>query len=185
VDSDPSVLLHSCPLPSPGVEGGDYFFEVGDLLIVGDGNVIVAHGEDATSSNLRGCEWAKRVLEADGFTVTILALPKTEILHLFAVICIVGPKIAIAYEHAFPGKVLPEPLKGWNIIWCDYEEAKQTAPCAMNIDRKTVLLPTKALKTRKALTDLGFDVVHLDFAAHAKAAGGIRCATGVIYREID
>ena len=185
VDADPSVLLHSCPLPSPGAEGGDYFFEVGDLLIVGDGNVIVAYGEDETSSNLRGCEWAKRVLEADGFTVTILELPQTKILHLFAVICIIGPKTAIAYEGAFPGKVLPEPLKDWNIIWCDYEEAIQTAPCAANIDRKTVLMPTKAPKTRKALTDLGFDVVHLDVATHALFSGGIRCATGVIHREID
>ena len=185
VDSDSSVLLHSCPLPSPGEQGGDYFFEVGDLLIVGDGNVIVAYGEDESSSNLRGCEWAKRVLEADGFAVTILELPKTKILHLFAVICIVGPKTAIAYEGAFPGRVLPEPLKGWNIVWCDYEEAIQTAPCAVNIDGKTVLLPTKATKTRKSLTDMGFNVVHLDFSAHAAFSGGIRCATGVIYREID
>ena len=100
-------------------------------------------------------------------------------------ICVVGPKTAIAYENAFPGKVLPEPLKRWNIVWCDYEEAIQTAPCAVNIDRKTVLLPTNVPKTRKTLAELGFDVVHLDFSAHASAAGGIRCATGVIHREID
>lgn len=185
VDSDPSVLLHSCPLPSPGPQGGDYFFEVGDLLNVGDGNVIVAYGDDATSSNRRGCEWAKRVLEADGFNVTILKLPKTEILHLFAVICIIGPKTAIAYEGAFPGRVLPEPLRGWDIVWCDFAEAKHAAPCAVNIDRKTVVLPTGAPKTRKAVAERGFDVVHLDFSKHAMCAGGIRCATGVIHREID
>lgn len=185
VDADPSVLLHSCPLPSPGALGGDYFFEVGDLLNVGDGNVIVAYGEDKTSSNLRGCEWAKRILEADGFKVTLLKLPKTQILHLYAVMCIVAPKTAIAYEGAFPGRVVPEPLKDWDIIWCDYAEAKQAAPCAVNIDRNTVVMPTKARKTIKALSDRGFEVIDLDFSAHASCAGGIRCATGVVYREID
>jgi N-dimethylarginine dimethylaminohydrolase len=185
VDVDPATIVHSCPLPSPGPQGGDYFFEVGDILIVGDGNVIVAYGEDETSSNLRGCEWAKRALEADGFKVTILKLPQTEILHLYAVICIVGPKTAIAFEDAFPGRVLPEPLKDFDVVWCDIEEARAAAPCAVNIDRHTVLLPSEAPKTRAAIEGLGFDVVHLPFATHAALGGGIRCATGVIYREID
>jgi N-dimethylarginine dimethylaminohydrolase len=184
VDADPAVLLQSCPLPSPA--GDDtYFFEVGDLLLVGDGNVIVAYGDDETSSNLRGCEWAKRALEQDGFCVTIHRLPKTELLHLYAVICIVGPGTAIAYEDAFPGRQVPAPLKDWNIIWCDVDEAKAAAPCAVNIDRKTVLMPSETPRTNQALTDLGFDVVDLSFATHASFSGGIRCATGVIYREID
>lgn len=185
VDEDPSVLLHACPLPSPGPKGGDYFFEVGDLLNVGDGNVIVAYGDDATSSNQRGCEWVKRVLEADNFKVTIHRLPSTEILHLFAVICIVGPRTAIAYESAFPGRTLPAPLKDWDIIWCDRDEAMATAPCAVTINRNTVVMPREAPKTCEALANRGFTVLDLPFAAHAGFSGGIRCATGVIYREID
>lgn len=185
IDADPAVLLQACPMPSPGGKEGDYYFEVGDMLNIGNGNIIVAYGEDDTSSNLRGCEWAKRALEADGFTVTIHKLPKTEILHLYAVICIIGPNTAIAYENAFPGRVLPEPLKGWNVVWCDYKEAKEAAPCAVNINRNTVVLPTKAPKTRKAVADLGYNVIDLDFSTHANMGGGIRCATGVIYREID
>ena len=126
VDADPSVLLHACPAPSPGdgPDGGDYYFEVGDMLIVGDGNIILAYDAAGTSSNPRGCEWVKRMLEMDGFKVTIIALPDTGILHLYAVICIIGPGVAIAYEGAFPGRKLPEPLKGWDVVWCDLEEAK-------------------------------------------------------------
>lgn len=187
VDADPSVLLHACPLPSPGdgPGSGDYYFEVGDMLVVGDGNVILAYDKGGYSSNLRGCEWARRVLEADGFKATIIELPDTGILHLFAVICIIGPRTAIAYESAFPGKKLPGPLKGWDVVWCNLEEAKATAPCAVNIDRETVVLPSAAPHTIKAVADLGFDVIDLDFSAHALAGGGIRCATGVIHREID
>ncbi len=187
VDADPSVHLHSCPLPSPGngPGNGDYYFEVGDMLIVGDGNVILAYDEAGTSSNPRGCEWVKRNLEADGFQVTVIKLPDTGILHLFAVICIIGPGTAIAYEGAFPGRKLPEPLEGWNVVWCDLEEAKATAPCTVNIDRETVVMPRGAPRTRKAVSNLGFDVIDIDFSVHAMAAGGIRCATGVIYREID
>lgn len=187
VDADPSVHLHACPMPSPeNVPGsGDYYFEVGDLLIVGDGNIILAYDAAGTSSNPRGCEWARRILEADGFNVTIIKLPDTGILHLYAVICIIGPGTAIAYEGAFPGRKLPEPLEGWDVVWCDLEEAKAAAPCAVNIDRKTVVLPRGAPKTCRAVSNLGFNVIDLEFSAHAMAAGGIRCATGVIYREID
>ncbi len=187
VDADPSVHLHACPMPSPG-DGpglGDYYFEVGDMLVVGDGNVILAYDEAGTSSNPRGCEWTRRILEADGFKVTVVKLPDTGILHLFAVICIIGPGTAIAYEGAFPGRKLPEPLEGWNVVWCDLDEAKATAPCAVNIDRETVVLPRGAPRTRKAVSNLGFNVIDVEFSVHAMAAGGIRCATGVIYREID
>ena len=187
VDEDPSVLLHACPMPSPG-EGpgtGDFYFEVGDLLIVGNGNVILAYDAAGTSSNPRGCEWVKRMLEIDGFKVTIIALPDTGILHLYAVLCIIAPGVAIAYEGAFPGRKLPKPLEGWDVVWCDHKEAKATAPCAVNIDRKTVILPREAVKTCEAVAKLGFNLVDIEFSAHAMAAGGIRCATGVIYREID
>lgn len=70
-------LFGTFPLPSPGAEGGDYYFEVWDLLLVGDENVIVAYSDEVTSSNLRDCECVKRVLEAGDFKVTILRLPLT------------------------------------------------------------------------------------------------------------
>ena len=187
VDADPSVHLLACPMPSPGngPGTGDVYFEVGDLLIVGDGNVILAYDAVGTSSNPRGCEWVKRMLEADGFKVTVIRLPDSGILHLYAVICIIAPGVAIAYEGAFPGRELPKPLEGWDVIWCDLNEAKATAPCAVNLDRNTVLLPRKAPMTCKAVAKLGFNVVDVEFSAHAMSSGGIRCATGVIHREID
>lgn len=187
IDADPSVLFHACPMPSPGnyPNSGDFYFEVGDMLNVGDGNIILAYDKAGTSSNPRGCEWAKRILEADGFKVTTIVLPDTGILHLYAVICIIAPGVVIAYEDAFPGRKLPEPLSGWEAVWCNYEEAKAAAPCAVNIDRNTVLLPRAAPKVCEAVSNRGFKVIDIDFSAHAKMAGGIRCDTGVIYREID
>ena len=65
------------------------------------------------------------------------------------------------------------------------EEAKATAPCAVNIDSETVVLPREAPRTRKAVSNLGFHVLDVEFSVHAMAAGGIRCAIDVIYREID
>jgi N-dimethylarginine dimethylaminohydrolase len=72
-----------------------------------------------------------------------------------------------------------------DVFWCDEAEAKATAPCAVNIDRKTVLLPRDAPRVCDAVSKRGFDVIDLEFSAHAKAGGGIRCTTGVIYREIE
>ena len=183
VDSDPSVRLHACPMPAPGL--GDYHFECSDILLVGDGNVILAYDSHNKSSNPRGCEWARRILEADGFKVTVIELADTGIIHLYAVICIIGPGVAIACEDAFPGRVLPDPIRDWDVIWCSLEEAKATAPCAVNIDRNTVILPRGAPRVCRAVSDLGFDVIDLEFSAHAMAGGGIRCTTGVIHREID
>jgi N-dimethylarginine dimethylaminohydrolase len=164
---------------------GDYHFECSDILIVGDGNVILAYDSHNKSSNPRGCEWARRILEDDGFKVTVIELADTGIIHLYAVICIIGPGVAIACEDAFPGRVLPDPIRDWDVIWCSLEEAKATAPCAVNIDRNTVILPRGAPRVCRAVSDLGFDVIDLEFSAHAMAGGGIRCTTGVIHREID
>lgn len=187
VDEDPSVHLHACPMTSPGENptSGDYYFECSDILIVGDGNVILAHDTINSSSNPRGCEWARRILEADGFKVTVMELAHTGIIHLYAVICIIAPGVVIAYEDAFIDRKLPEPLKGWDVIWCNKAEAKATAPCAVNIDRKTVILPASAPRVCEAVSKLGFNVIDIEFSAHAKAGGGIRCTTGVIHREID
>ncbi len=182
VDADPSVHVHACPMSSPS---GDYYFECSDIMIVGDGNVILGYSENGTSSNARGCEWARRVLEADGLKVTVIGMPDTGILHLYAVLCIIGPRIAIAYEDAFPGRAVPEPLRNWDIIWCDRAEAKETAACAVNLDRRTVLLPKAAPRTCDAAADRGFEVIPVEISAHAKTGGGIRCECAVVYREID
>lgn len=92
---------------------------------------------------------------------------------------------AIACEDAFPGRKLPAPIKDWNVIWCSLVEAKARAACAVNIDRNMVLLPREVSRVSEAASKLGFYVVDIEFSAHAMAGGGIRCATGVIYREID
>lgn len=88
-------------------------------------------------------------------------------------------------EDAFPGRKLPEPLAGWDVIWCSLEEAKATAPCAVNIDRKTVLLPREAPRICEAVSKLGFNVIDMKFNTHAMSSGGIRCTTAVIHRDID
>jgi hypothetical protein len=51
------------------------------------------------------------------------------------------------------------------------EEAKATVPCAVNIDKETVVMPRGAPRTRKAVSNLGFNVIDIDFSVHAMAAG--------------
>lgn len=183
VDADPALRLHACPMPSPGQE--DYLFECSDILIVGDGNVILGSDTEHQSSNPRGLEWARRILEDDGFKVTVAPVVHTGITHLYAVICIIGPGVAIACEDSFPARRLPEPLKDWDVVWCNLEEARATAPCAVNLDRKTVLLPRGLPRVCEAVSKLGFNVIDVEVKAHAMVGGGIRCMTGVIHREID
>jgi hypothetical protein len=58
VDADPSAQLHACSMPSPGdcPDLGDYYFGVGDMLVVGDGNVILDYDKAGTTSKPRWCE---------------------------------------------------------------------------------------------------------------------------------
>jgi N-dimethylarginine dimethylaminohydrolase len=48
-----------------------------------------------------------------------------------------------------------------------------------------VLLPKCAPRVCEEVAKLGFNVLDIDFSALARIGGGIRCATAVVYREIN
>ncbi|UTW61285.1 hypothetical protein KFE98_14855 [bacterium SCSIO 12741] len=179
IDNDQNIL-HYTP-PSPKLER-DYIYEGGDVLNLGDGRVLVATSRSST--NERGANWVKRMLEHDGYRVEIINLPDVGIHHLFAVICIAGPKLVIAYRDSFPNG-LPEFMSDFDVIWVNREEALATATCCTMIDPTTILIPEEAPRVIEELEKRGIKTVPVPFKTHAFGAGGIRCKISVIRREID
>jgi N-dimethylarginine dimethylaminohydrolase len=159
----------------------DYIYEGGDVLNLGDGRVLVATGPSST--NERGAKWVKKMLEHDGYRVEIIELPEVGIHHLFAVICVAGPKLVIAYEDSFPNG-LPEFMGDFDVIWANREEALATGPCASMLDEKHILMPEETPRLNEELIKRGVTPVTVPFKHHALMCGGIRCKTSVIRREI-
>lgn len=186
IDADPAVRHHCPPFTKPveriGVDG-DYYYEGGDVEKVGDGNVLVA--VERHSTNDRGAEWLRRLLEDDGFKVTIVHLNDTGILHLYAVLCLAGPGLAIAYKPSFPGGVLPAPIDDWDVIWLDDDEAQAMGACNIMVDRTHMIIPSACPRLADELAQHGVTAVPVDITNHAPFGGGLRCLAGVIHREID
>lgn len=178
IDDDHNILHYTAPRPTTQ---RDYIYEGGDVLNLGDGRVLVATGPSST--NQRGAQWVKRMLEHDGYQVTILELPEVGIHHLFAVMCVAGPKLVIAYEDAFPAG-LPECMSDFDVIWANRAETLATGPCAVMLDHQHILMPESTPRLNQLLAEKGVTPVTVPFEYHAKLSGGIRCKTSVIRREI-
>lgn len=179
IDADQNILHYTAPSPKPE---RDYIYEGGDVLNLGDGRVLVATSRSST--NTRGANWVKRMLEHDGYQVHIIDLPDVGIHHLFAVMCIAGPKLVIAYTDSFPNG-LPEFMSDFEVIWVNREEALATATCCTMINHNTILIPEEVPRVIDELEKRGINTVPVPFKNHAFGAGGIRCKISVIRREID
>lgn len=180
IDADPNILHYTAPQPTV-VPPRDYSFEGGDVLNLGDGRVVVSTA--TSSTNRRGAEWVKRMLEHDGYRVEIIELPDTGIHHLFAVICPAGPNLVIAYEDAFPNG-LPEFMSDFDVIWTNREEALATAPCSTMLDSTHILVPAEAPRIAEELDKRGVTPIPVPFKHHAPLNGGIRCKISVVRRAI-
>lgn len=179
IDADENILHYTAPI---GALERDYSYEGGDVMNFGDGRVMVATSRSST--NDRGAEWVKRMLEHDGYKVHIINLPDTGIHHLFAVMCIAGPKLVIAYEDAFPDG-LPEFINDFDVIWINREEALATGSCCTMINETTILCPAETPRVTQELQKKGLTTVEVPMKYHAYGAGGLRCKIGVIRREIN
>ncbi len=135
IDNDSNILHYTAPRPTTT---RDYIYEGGDVLNLGDGRVLVSTG--TSSTNIRGAEWVKRMLEHDGYQVYVTDIKDTGIHHLFAVMCIAGPKLVIAYKDAFP-EGLPEFMSDFDVVWTNREEALATGPCAVMLDSQHIIMP--------------------------------------------
>lgn len=180
IDSDPNILYFNAPTTGPDTH--DYVYEGGDVLNLGDGNVIIATGDSST--NRRGAEWVARILRMDGYTPHIIDLPDVGIHHLFAVMCLAGPRTAIVYPESFPDGV-PASMKDWDIIKVTREEALATGPCATMIDPKTIVMPKETPRLNDELAKRGITPVPVPLKAHSMFAGGCRCMTCVVRRDLS
>lgn len=180
IDADPNILYFNAPTTSP--DKLDYVYEGGDVLNLGDGNIIIATGHSST--NRKGADWMARILRLDGYKPYIIDLPDVGIHHLFAVMCLAGPRLAIAYPESFPDGV-PTPMKEWDILWATREETLATGPCGTMINPKAIVMPEETPRLNDELAKRGITPVTVPLKAHALFAGGSRCMTSVIRRDLS
>ncbi len=179
IDADPNVLYFNAPTTNPDTM--DYVYEGGDVLNLGDGNVIIATGHSST--NRKGADWMARILRLDGYTPHIIDLPNVGIHHLFAVMCLAGPRLAIVYRPVLVDGI-PKPIKDYEFIDITEEEAAWGGACIVALDSKRCLLPSNMTRIADELAKRGVEPVLVDFEAAAFWGGAIRCATNIIRRDI-
>ena len=185
IDNDPNILHYTAP--QPGIDR-DYVYEGGDVLNLGDGRVLV--GVMKSSTNKRGAEWVKRMLEHDGYKVEIIELPSDcPVHHLTAVMGIAGPKLLIAFDKPFikDGETkpkLPKFIEDFDVIWVNEEEAKTSVATTVMLNRDTVMVPEEAQSVIKRIEEKGIKTVAVPWKYHAWNMGGLRCKVSVLRRDI-
>lgn len=183
IDEDPRLRVLSCPVTMPGA--GDFVLEGGDIQICGnEGNDILVGVDEERSSSARGVEWLRRRLAEDGYNVTPVPIMKAAPIHLLGAMGVFGPTGAMIYRPAFV-QGIPKPMKDWDLIDITLEEAEAGGPCAVMLDKKTILIVAEVPRLIKLLEQRGLDVIPIPFDAVTKLDGAIRCATFVIHREKD
>jgi len=178
---DPNLRMLCCPVTKPNDR--DFILEGGDIQICGnEGKDILVGVDEERSSSAKAVEWLRRSLEDDGFTVTPVPIRNGAPIHLLGAMGVFGPTGAMVYRPSFVNGI-PHPMKDWDVIDITLEEAKAGAPCAVMLDRKTILMVAEAPRVIDLLEQRGLHVIPIPFDAVIKLDGAVRCATFVINRD--
>lgn len=162
--------------PQPGVDSGP-FLEGGDVLVLGK-QVFV--GRSGMATDEIGCRWLAKYLAPFGFDVVPVRLP-THVLHLDCALGLVRDRLLIACLDRLPDG-LPEPLRGWDVIEVDEDEAAAMATNGLPVDSATYITDPQFARVGAELQDRGITVEYIDFTVSRLFGGAFRCSTQPLLR---
>ncbi|MEV6214599.1 amidinotransferase [Nocardia sp. NPDC051833] len=171
------VSLPQPEIVAPGQAGPGPFLEGGDVLVLGD-QVFV--GCSGMATNELGYRWLAKYLEPFGFTVTPVRLP-AHVLHLDCALGLVRQGLLIACPDRLPDG-LPAPLRGWDMIEVDEDEAAAMATNGLPIDADTYITDPEFARVGDALKERGVIVEYIDFSVSRLFGGAFRCSTQPLLR---
>ncbi|MEU3014849.1 dimethylarginine dimethylaminohydrolase family protein [Nocardia asteroides] len=163
-------------LPRPGIDGGP-FLEGGDVLVLGK-QILVGCSGMATDE--LGIRWLAKYLSPQGFTVTPVRLP-AHVLHLDCALSLVRDGLLIACPARLPDG-LPAPLRGWEVIEVDEDEAAAMATNGLPIDAHTYVTDPEFDRVGAQLAAHGITVEYVDFSVSRLFGGAFRCSTQPLLR---
>lgn len=187
VGQNPDARWVASPVAAPTrdtVHGAGPYLDGGDVLILGD-QVLVGVDLDHFSTDQAGAEWLQRYLADDGITVTIVPFRNAVKIHLLAHLGVPREGLAIIYKPLFEEFGIPEPLKDYEFIEITEDEAAQGAACIVALDSTRTLLPAECGRVADELSAKGIEPVTVEFSEPAWWGGAIRCATNIVWREVD
>jgi len=183
IERDPNLRLLCCPVTKPNDR--DFVLEGGDIQICGnEGKDVLVGVDEERSSSAKGVEWLRRSLLDDGFNVIPVPIRNGAPIHLLGAMGVFGPTGAMVYRPSFANGI-PELMKDWDLIDITLDEVKIGAPCAVMLDKKTILMVAEAPRVIAQLEQRGLKVIPIPFNAVTNFDGAIRCATFVINRDVE
>lgn len=181
IDADPEVHHVASPraqLGAAGNEGPGPFLEGGDIILVGERDVLC--GNTDLTSNAAGSEWLRRYLEPFGYRVHTVPVTGTW-LHLLGVMCLLREGLAMAYLPALGGS-LPAPIADWDVIEITEEETRMLATVGMNLDPRRHLIDERLERVISELERHGMEPIPIDIEHLSAWGGAVRCVTLPISR---
>lgn len=170
----------SIPIPEvapPGQAGPGPYLEGGDVLVLGR-TVLV--GESGMATDAAGIRWLAKYLAPHGFTVVPVRLPH-HVLHLDCALGPVREGLLVACPDRLPDG-LPGPLRGWECVEVDEDEAAQMATNGLPIDAGTYITDPAFERVGAQLEQRGITVEYLDFSVSRLFGGAFRCSTQPLSR---
>ncbi len=183
-EAEVQAALGRLRVPVLGAVHGSGVFEGADALWLDSKTVLLATG---LRTNDEGGRQVVCLLTALGITVIRVGL-KPGTMHLMGVVRFLDRDLAVVRGALVPDRIL-RILKdrGVRVLEADDEQELRLGQ-ALNVvplDRRRVVMPSGQRRTRKILEAGGVEVVEVEISELAKAAGGIACMTGVLYRGED
>ncbi len=153
------------------------FLEGGDVII--DYPYIYV-GMKKRATNLAGLEWLTEKVGTE-FKVIPVDVIDPRIQHLDCCMTVVGPNIVVINRESLRDP-LPDPLRSYTRIEVDAKTRQQLGTNVFVINRETIVVQKRHRDLQQKLSSHGFNVIQLEFSAHARFQGGFRCTTCPINR---
>jgi len=164
----------------PAGDGPGPYLEGGDLLMCGNGDVIVGLN-DALCSNRAGLDWLKRYLEPHGYKFHPMPVAG-KILHGLGTVALIREGLLLAYMDSLPNG-LPDVVKDWEVIELTYEDAKNYATVGLSLDENTYIIDEVNTRIIEELDKHRVMPIPLAAADIGFFGGDIRCVTLPIARD--
>lgn len=169
-------------IPIQRTVGGRGVFEGADAAWLDEGTVLLATG---LRTNAEGAAQVAATLAEQGMDVVHAGLPYGA-MHLMGTLRLTGPDLAIAWPGRVPHAAV-EALRarGYRVLLMPDEEkvSRRVALNFVTLGPGQILMPAGHPATRRFYEAAGITCHEVEIDELAKAAGGIGCLTGILWRD--
>ena len=156
-------------------------FEGGDFVILRPGLVIVGYcGE---RSEKEGAEQVADFVREKGWEALVVPNSR-EFVHMDGLVVPLAENLLVTCKDALEPWFLDWIVqRGFELVDCDYAEAKNLGVNLVALGNDKVLSMAGAVRLNQKMRALGFDVTDLDMSMFTLGGGGVHCLSQALRRE--